>query len=84
MNFVELTGYLAAASTTFAFLPQVVRTWRTRSAKDLSFGMALLMVTGTSLWLAYGLMTHSGPMIAANVVSLVLTAVLLYFKVSFK
>lgn len=84
MNFVELTGYAAAASTTIAFLPQVIRTWRTRSAKDLSLGMALLMVTGTTLWLAYGLLTHSGPMIAANVLSLVLTAVLLYFKLSYK
>ena len=70
MSAVTVLGLVAAACTTGAFVPQVVKTYRTRSSADLSLGMYGLLVTGTSLWLAYGLVIGDLPIILANVVTL--------------
>lgn len=68
MDPVELVGYGAAACTTFSFLPQVLRTWRTKSAEDLSPGMFAVYMTGIVLWLSYGLLIRNPPIVAANLV----------------
>ena len=70
----------AAFCTTVAFLPQVIRTWRTRSTGDLSLGMFLVFTTGIFLWLVYGLYVHDLPLIAANSVTFVLSGTILFFK----
>jgi MtN3 and saliva related transmembrane protein len=77
---VTLLGLLAAACTTFAFLPQVIKTWQTRSTKDISLGMFLVLVIGIVLWLTYGLIIVDIPLIAANVVTLLFGVIILYFK----
>ncbi len=79
----ELLGYLAAAGTTFAFLPQVVRVWTTRSARDISLAMYVVLVTGIVLWIVYGVLIHSMPLVAANVVTLVLALAVLVGKLKF-
>lgn len=73
MSAVTMLGLSAAACTTLAFLPQVVRNWRTRSVDDLSFGTFGLFSIGIVLWLAYGLVIGDVPLIVANVVTLLLT-----------
>ncbi len=83
MGVIEMIGMLAGALTTAAFVPQVVKTWKSRSARDLSLGMFLLFFVGVALWLVYGLYTDSLPIIAANTVTLMLAGVILYFKVRF-
>ncbi len=80
---VTLIGLAAAFCTTAAFLPQVVRTWQTRSTKDLSLGMFLVMTTGVLLWLIYGLFLHDVPLIAANGVTFLLSGTILYFKLRY-
>ncbi len=79
----SLIGLVAAVCTTAAFLPQVVRTWQTRSTKDLSLGMFLVMTTGVLLWLIYGLFLHDVPLIAANGVTFLLSGTILYFKLRY-
>lgn len=79
----ELIGYLAASLTTVAFLPQVVRIWRTRSARDVSLPTVVLFTTGVALWLVYGLLLTAWPIIAANVVTLVLALLILALKLRF-
>ena len=74
-------GTVAGTLTTAAYLPQVVKVWRSRSAGDISLQMYLLMVTGSALWLAYGLMLLDWPLIIANTVSLLFTAIILTFKI---
>ena len=76
----DLLGYLAAILTTVAFVPQVVKTWRTRSAGDLSFGMLAVFSTGIVLWLLYGLSVGAAPIVAGNIVTLVLTLILIGLK----
>ena len=80
MSLVMLTGMVAAVLTTVAFLPQVIRTWRTRSTSDISLGMFVAYVTGIALWLVYGLMIHDMPLIASNAVTLVLSGAILLLK----
>lgn len=77
---VTLIGLLAAFCTTIAFLPQVIKTWRTRSTKDISLAMFLVFTTGIFLWLVYGVMLRDVPLIAANGITFVLSGMMLYFK----
>lgn len=72
---ITLLGLVAAACTTIAFIPQVIKNWRTRSAGDLSFGMFGIFTFGVVMWLVYGLLIGSLPIIAANVITLALNVV---------
>ncbi|WP_259782313.1 SemiSWEET transporter [Aestuariispira ectoiniformans] len=74
-------GYMAAGLTTFSFLPQVIKVWRTRSTRDVSLSMFLVLCCGVSLWLAYGLMLGDWPMILANAMTLALASTVVYFKI---
>jgi MtN3 and saliva related transmembrane protein len=84
MNHVQILGLVAGSLTTAAFLPQVIKTWKSRSAKDLSLGMFSLFCLGVALWLIYGIIVRDIPVIAANLVTLMLAATLLVFKLRFK
>lgn len=84
MNFIQLLGLLAGSLTTTAFLPQVIKTWKSRSAKDLSLGMFSLFCLGVLLWLVYGIIVRDIPVIAANSLTLMLASTLLFFKLRFK
>ena len=77
MSLVMLTGMVAAVLTTIAFLPQVIRTWRTRSTSDISLGMFVTYVTGILLWLVYGLTLGDIPLIASNAVTFVPSGIIL-------
>lgn len=63
---VAILGYVAGTLTVASFLPQVVRTWRTRRTGDLSLAMFALLITACSLWIVYGVRTRSWPVIATN------------------
>jgi MtN3 and saliva related transmembrane protein len=76
----EAIGLVAAALTTFAFLPQVVQTWRSRSTEGLNLAMLTVLATGVALWLLYGLGMGQLPVILANGATLVLVAALLGLK----
>ena len=80
MTAVTLLGFAAAACTTLAFVPQVVRIWRTRSTRDISLGMFVVMTTGVFLWLIYGLLVHDMPLVFANGTALVLSVTILVLK----
>ena len=76
-------GLAAGFLTTTAFIPQVIRTWRTRSAEDISLGTFVLFVLGVALWLIYGLVRSDIAMIAANAATLVLASAILVFKLRY-
>ncbi|MBV9991000.1 MAG: SemiSWEET family sugar transporter [Alphaproteobacteria bacterium] len=80
MTYVTLIGMVAAVLTTIAFLPQVVRTWKTRSTADISLAMFVTYVTGIALWLLYGLMLRDLPLICSNAVTLVFSGTILGLK----
>lgn len=84
MEINDLVGSAAGLLTTMSFLPQVFKTWRSRSANDISLGMFLLFSLGVSLWLAYGVMLHSVPIITSNLVTLILATSIILMKLRFK
>ena len=79
---IELLGFAAGALTAFAFLPQVVKTWRTRSSGDLSLAMLGAQSAGVSLWIVYGAAIDSFPVILSNAVTLTMCFMLLVFKLT--
>jgi len=82
-TWISLLGSVAGLCTTIAFLPQVVRTWQTRSTDDISLGMFALMVFGIFLWLVYGIERGDWPLIVADGASLVLAGVILCLKLRY-
>ena len=84
MNSIQLLGLIAGSLTTAAFFPQVLKTWKSRSAKDLSLGMFSLFCVGVLLWLVYGIIVRDVPVIAANLLTLMLASTLLVFKLRFR
>jgi MtN3 and saliva related transmembrane protein len=78
-----IIGLVAGALTTIAFLPQLMHTWKTRSAKDVSLGMFSIFTTGVLLWVIYGVMIQSVPIIAANTITLVLAGAILVLKLRY-
>lgn len=81
---ITAIGLAAATLTTLAFLPQVIKTWRTRSAADISLIMFLMMTVGICLWLTYGILINDLPLIGANVITLALAVTILFFKLRYK
>ena len=84
MDWIKLTGYLAAAATTIAFLPQAFHTIKTKDTKGISLGMYLVFTFGVIMWLLYGIFTRDFPIICANTVTLVLTVIILVYKIRYK
>jgi MtN3 and saliva related transmembrane protein len=79
----DLIGYVAATLTTGAFVPQAVKTIRTRETHAISFWMYVGFTLGVALWFVYGVALGSWPIIAANAVSFLLAATILALKVHY-
>lgn len=77
---IRTLGFLAGALTTLAFIPQVLKAWRTGSTADLSLTMLSVFTAGLSLWIVYGVATRQAPVVVTNVVTLVLALALLALK----
>lgn len=80
-DFSILLGYPAAFLTTIAFVPQAWQSWRTRDLSGISLPMYALFTLGVALWLGYGIAIGSLPVIAANAVTLLLAAIVLWLKI---
>jgi MtN3 and saliva related transmembrane protein len=77
----NIIGYIAAFCTTAAFIPQVVKVYKTQKTNDISFGMFFLMLAGVGLWLVYGLLVNSYPIIAANFVTFLFALYIFIMKI---
>lgn len=84
MDWINILGLTAATLTTGAFVPQVMKTWKSRKAKDVSLEMLVLFCTGTFLWLMYGVFIKSVPVSLANLVTLLLNLTILWLKIKYK
>ncbi|HJN57107.1 MAG: SemiSWEET transporter [Candidatus Woesearchaeota archaeon] len=84
MSYIETIGFTAAALTTIAFLPQVIKAWKSKHTKDISLIMFIVLTIGIFLWVVYGFLILSMPVIAANVVTFVLALTILILKLKYK
>ncbi len=83
-DFLEASvGFVAGSLTTFSFLPQVVKSWRLRETRDISFWMYMGLSTGMILWIVHGILIMDWPLIIANSISLLLAIIVLGFKFKF-
>jgi len=79
----EWLGYAAATLTTLSFVPQAVKTIRSKDTRSLSLGMYVAFTVGIAFWLGYGIVLQSWPMIVANVVTLLLATTILGLKLRY-
>ena len=84
LNLADLVGYAAAVLTTVAFFPQVLKSWQTRDLSGVSLTMYSLFTAGVALWLTYGVLLGTWPIIIANGITLALAGVVLVLKVRHK
>ncbi len=77
----NLIGFVAAAFTTFSFLPQTIKSWKTRETEDLSFFMLAFLAIGLFLWFIYGLQLKNLPIILSNGIGFTLVLSVLYLKI---
>lgn len=80
---IEVLGVVAATLTTGGLVPQTIKVWRTKSAGDLSLLMYLMIWVGIVLWIIYGVIITSLALLYANVISLLLVSLILYFKLRY-
>ena len=80
---VNLIGSCAAVCTTIAFVPQLVRVYRRKTARDISVSMFLVFSVGELLWFLYGIYIHSLPVVLANAVTLALALAILTLKLHY-
>ncbi len=84
VNIVTAIGLTAGTLTTISFLPQAIKTWQSKSAKDISLAMFLTFCTGVILWIIYGFFVQDIPVLVTNLVTLILSGTILFFKLKYK
>ena len=80
----ELLGFIAAGLGAISFLPQLIKIWRFRSVKDISTGMYVIYTFSVILWLIYGIIIKSEPLILAEILTLILVSTILIMKYLWK
>lgn len=80
---VDYIGYAAGLLITISLLPQFIKSWKTKSTKDLSFLRYVIYVLGISLWLIYGILLENWPIIVVNIITLLMAISILFLKLKY-
>ena len=84
MTAADILGYAAGALTAFTFLPQVLKTWKEKSAKDVALNMFIIAFVNEIMWLVYGIMINNWIIIATNAVMLAMSGIMIFLKLKYK
>lgn len=84
MDLITVLGLVAGALTTIAFLPQLFKTWKSKSAKDVSLETLAIFSLGVFLWLIYGIYLQALPIILANLLTLIFNLIILRLKIKYR
>jgi MtN3 and saliva related transmembrane protein len=84
MTGVDILGYSAGAITSLTFLPQVIKTWKVKSAKDISLLMFVIAAVNEVMWIIYGALLDNWVIILTNVIVLSMALTMIFFKLRFK
>lgn len=84
MIFITALGLLAGTLTTIAFIPQLLKVWRSKSAKDISLNTLVIFNSGVFLWLIYGIYLQAIPIILANGLTLVFNSIIVWLKIRYE
>lgn len=83
INWLTTIGLVAAGCTTISFLPQAIKSIRTKKTEDISLSMYIIVTTGVFLWLFYGILIKDLPIILANIITFILTITVLILKIKY-
>jgi len=83
VNYINLFGFSAALLTTIAFLPQLYKTWKTKSADDVSLTMLISFLIGLICWIIYGLKINSIPILISNIITFIFNFSILILKITY-
>jgi MtN3 and saliva related transmembrane protein len=84
MTGVDILGYAACAVTALTFLPQVIKTWKEKSAKNVSLMMFLIAFANEVMWIAYGVLRNDMVIIVTNVIMIVMCSIMISLKLRYK
>lgn len=84
MTGVDILGYAAGAITSLTFLPQVIKTWREKSAKDVSLLMFIIAAINEVMWIVYGVLLNNWVIILTNAIVLAMSLTMIYLKLRYK
>lgn len=84
IGFTEILGYSAGFVTTLTFLPQVIKTWKEKSAKDVSLWMFIIAATNEVMWIGYGVLRDDWVIILTNAIVLALSLTMIFLKLRYK
>ncbi len=84
MEFTTIIGLIAAVFTTISLFPQLIKVWKTKTARDISAGMFAFFGLGVFLWFVYGVFVNDLPIILANSIAFVQAMIILFFKVKYR
>ena len=82
-NYTDLFGFIAALLTTVAFVPQLYKTWQSKSADDVSLIMLILFLIGLTCWIIYGISIKSIPILVANIITFIFNFSILSLKINY-
>jgi MtN3 and saliva related transmembrane protein len=83
-NFITMIGIIAGTLTTISLLPQLLKTLKTKSAKDLSSLMLIILCIGVILWITYGIIRKDTPLVLANSITLIIALIILVLKFQYE
>ena len=83
MSGIETLGYAAGAVTAFTFLPQVIKTWKEKSAKNVSLLMFIIAFVNEVMWIAYGVLSNNWVIISTNVVMITMCSLMIFLKLRY-
>jgi len=83
MTGIDILGYAAGAVTAFTFLPQVIKTWKEKSAKDVALAMFVIAFINEVMWIAYGTLKNDWVIISTNVVMITMCTLMIFLKLRY-
>jgi len=83
VNYVDILGYIAGLLILVSLVPQIIKSWKTKSTKDISLLRYIIYIIGIIMWLIYGSLLNNGPMIISNSINLLLASSILYLKLKY-
>lgn len=83
MSFTQILGYTAGAITSLTFVPQVIKTWKEKSAKDVSLLMFIIAAVNEAMWIGYGILQHDWVIILTNAVIILLSFMMIFLKLKY-
>ena len=84
MNFADIFGLTGGILTSVGFIPQIIKSWKTKKIDDVALWQPVILTIGMSLWLAYGLIGHKMPVIVSNAFAISCNIVILWMKFAYR